>query len=195
MLEQRLKELENEVQEYRSNNEPDHPLTGQQPKPQTAAKPKKKPTFIPAPPVNQEGDVEEKADSKYQPPQSFDWAEVVLPKKRREKRPNMSDTTEQQVNKDLISHFNDKYRGENVPKTRAQKMMTPEQRQEAIDKMLDKSGYRLGIAPFTTEHMQRVDKILSSKGLYIPSDTPAIRKKKTVKAIIKIWAFKNLLMT
>ena len=122
-----------------------------------------------------------------------DEPQIVLPRHKKAKRPNLLETTEQQVSQDLAKQFDDKYRGENIPKTRAQKTMTEEQRQETIDNMLDKAGYRLGIAPFTSEHMQRVDRILSSKGLYLHDDTPAIRKKNT--AIIKSWAFKHLHIT
>ena len=110
-------------------------------------------------------------------PQPYDWAQVLLPRRRKAKCPNLSETTEEHVNKDLDKHFEEKYRGDNIPKTRTQKQMTSEQRQETIDKMLDRAGFRLGIAPLTAEHIQRVDRILASKSLFSPDDSPAMKKK------------------
>ena len=96
------------------------------------------------------------------------------------------------VTEDLNNHIEDKYRGENCPKTKCQRQMTEDQRQLLIQNMLDKSGYKLGMAPLTAEHMNRVDKLLAAKGIYAATDSPATRKQKTLKTLIKSWALKNL---
>ena len=72
--------------------------------------------------------------------------------------------------------------------------MTTEQRQITIQQMLDRSGFKLGIAPLTTEHMDRVQKILQNRGSFTPQDTPMTKRQKTVKALLKGWALKNLKM-
>ena len=128
-------------------------------------------------------------------PQSYDWTKVKLPRRRWEARPNLTDTMEHKVTEDLNQHFMDKYGGENRPSTRNQKQMSEDQRQERIKNMLDSAGYRLGVAPLTEEHINRINKALSGKGVYAAGDNPSIRKQKTIKALIKSWALKNLQMT
>ena len=88
---------------------------------------------------------------------------------------------DEQVSKDLNKQIEDNYRGENPPNTKSQKDMTPDHRQELIIKMLDKSGYKLGIAPIPLDHIIRVENQLQKKGFFKREDTQNIRRQKTVK--------------
>ena len=125
----------------------------------------------------------------------YNWTEVKLQRRRWETRPSLSQTMETKVNEDLEKHFETKYRNENCPKTKNQKQMTPGERKDLIQKMLDKSGFKIGIAPLTNEHRDKVEKLLDGKGLFKRNDTPQMRKIKTIKSIIKSWTMRNLQMT
>ena len=95
----------------------------------------------------------------------------------------------------LNKHIEDKYRGENRPKTRKQKEMTSDQRKKLIQKMLDQSGYKLGIAPMSLDHIQKVEKQLAKKGMFKSTDTADMKRQKTVKSLIRTWSMKYLKMT
>ena len=193
MLEQRMKSLEQDVQTMKEKeNQQTEPITQGTEDP---AKQKRQPIkeFIPAPPIDAQGNIDSEITPKEN--QKYDWTKVKLPKRRWETRPSLSNTMENHVYEDLEKHIEDRYRGDNKPKTKGQKKMTEEQRQKIIDNMLDRAGFKLGISPMTAEHMARVDKLLANKGIFEHDDTPATRKKKTIKAIIKSWVIRNLKMT
>ena len=92
------------------------------------------------------------------------------------KRPELSGTMNTKVTNELEKHLEDKYKGEKCPKTRPQRSMSPDTRKEKIQMMLDKSGYKLGIAPLTSDHIERVQKWLKSKGLFKTTDSNVVRK-------------------
>ena len=206
MLEDRIKLIEDEIDNMKrkqeqtdEDNEHQRAETARQAGAMIVKpKLKKQPILLQPPAIDLDGNVEELNDNTAaarMEHQHLDWAEVKLPKRRWEKRPTMSDTMDQHVKQDLIQHMEEKYNKENCPKTRAQKTMSEEQRQEIIDNMLDRAGYKLGIAPITTQHIDRVNKILQDKGIYPPDDTPQMKKKKTIKALTKSWTQKNFKMS
>ena len=58
-------------------------------------------------------------------------------------------------------------------------------RKQKIQQMLDKAGFKLGIAPIDPEHIERVERMLKLKGLFKAEDTYETRKQNTVKSMIK----------
>ena len=157
---------------------------------------KKKMLFTPAPIMDMNGSIcPDQNPAERQDHQPLDWVKVTLPKRRWETRPSLSSSMDQHVASELDKHMESKYGGENCPKTRAQKQMTDETRVKAIQTMLDRAGFKLGMGPFTEDHRTRVEKFLAQKGLFRNSDTPDMRKQKTIKSLIKSWAIKNLKMT
>ena len=126
--------------------------------------------------------------------QPIDWTEVVLPKRRWEKRPSLSDTLNEKVNVDLAKQFEEKYRGETKVKTKPQKEMSHQQRQSIIQSMLQKSGLMVGVGPITMEHIKNVEKLLVKNGVLNISENAKSRLQRTVKSIVKGWAKRNLSM-
>ena len=72
--------------------------------------------------------------------------------------------------------------------------MTPDTRKIKIQQMLEKSGNKIGIAPVSQDHIERVERMLQAKGLFKKEDTPYNKKQKTIKSIIKSWTLKHLKM-
>ena len=159
-------------------------------------KPKPPPKLIQAPKIDIDGNPEEVDNSSSRlEDHPLDFVPVKMPKRRWEKRPVLTETMDEHVAEQLNKHIEEKYRGENPPKTRKQKEMTPDQRKEQIQKMLDYSGYKLGIAPLELDHIKRVEANLTKKGLFKRTDTPEIKRQKTVKSLLRTWSIKYLKMT
>ena len=91
---------------------------------------------------------------------------------------------------DLAKHLNDKYQGTNT-KTKPQKQMTDEVRANTIRTMLKKSSLKIGVGPFSTEYTNRVEKILTEKGIINKNEHKNIRTQRTIKALVKSWSSKN----
>ena len=198
LLESRMKLLEEEFDKHKTSQE--HTESTQEhkselPEKEVIPKTKKKQVLLHTPSIDMEGNPIEDKDSNRLENQPIDWTVVKFPKRHYIPRPSLTDTMDEKVTEDLEKHIEDKYRGDNVPKLNPQKMMRADQRQELIRKMLDNAGYKLGIAPLTTDHMERVQKLLAAKGVFNKEDTQSMRKQKTVKALIKSWAMKNLQMS
>ena len=148
--------------------------------------------YIPAAPIDLEGNTQLETTRADQQP--IDWAKVVVPRKKRAQRPAMSATMNEHVTDQLNKHVEEKYRGDDRPATRQQKEMSPDQRRKIIQAMLSKSGNYVGIGPISSDHIDRVDRILLSKGINKKTENPLTRKQKTIKSLIKSWCKKNLLM-
>ena len=99
------------------------------------------------------------------------------------------------VSDELEKHLEDKYKAENCPKSKPQIEMVPDIRKQKIQQMLDKAGFKLGIAPIDPEHIERVERMLKLKGLFKSEDTSETRKQNTVKSMIKSWTLRNLKMS
>ena len=117
--------------------------------------------------------------------QPFDWTKVKLPKRRWEKRPRLSDTTNEAVNEELVKHIEEEYNGEKPKKSKPQKEMEPDQRAKVIQNMLAKGNLNIGIVPLKTDHIARVEQILIKRGVIGKNESPAARKQRTVKSDYK----------
>ena len=87
-----------------------------------------------------------------------------------------------------------KYCGENVPKTRAKKEMSPDQRKDAIKAMLAKAGMNVGVGPISRDHINKVENILITKGVISAKEHPSRRIQITVKSLVKSWSQIHLKM-
>ena len=141
-----------------------------------------------------DNDGNEDKDSTRIESQPIDWTEVVLPKRRWEKRPALSETLNDKVNEDLAKQFEEKYRSETKVKTKPQKEMSNQQRQKIIQAMLTKSGLMVGVGPISMDHVKGVEKHLLAKGILNKKEDAKSRLQRTVKSIVKRWANKNLKM-
>ena len=205
MIETRMKSMEEELytikdsktkssqEEVKENMERTPPQEDQPPK--WPALLKKQPKLVRTPAIDMDGNPTQPNDTSGMEPKNIDWTTVKFPRKRLGTRPDLSQTMETRVTGDLNKHLDDNYRGEQIPKTRPQKAMPHDQRQELIRKMLDRSGYRIGVAPLTTDHMNRVERLLTAQGTFKKDDSANTRKQKTVKALLRSWAMKNLNMS
>ena len=156
-------------------------------------KKKKEPSLKPSENIDMDGNKGE--DISRTEPQPLDWAEVVLPRRNRGPRPNLSESMNSKVNEELRKHVEEKYKTDNPPKTKPQKRMTNEQREKIITNMLAKSGLMVGVAPITRDHIDRVKRIMEKKGVFKKDEPKQVRIQQTVKSLIKSWTNRNLKMT
>ena len=134
-------------------------------------------------------------DSSRREDNKYDWTQVKLPRWRWEQRPNLTDTMNQKVTEELENHIQENYRGESIPKTRAQKLITQDERLDAIKEMLSKTSLHVGIGPISMDHICKVEKALIAKGVLINDEHPTYRKQRTVKSLVKSWSLKHLKMS
>ena len=73
--------------------------------------------------------------------------------------------------------------------------MTEEDRDYYIERMFNKSSKIVGIAPLTNEHITKVEANLLKKGVLKKTESPTIRRQRTIKSLVKSWAQKNLDMS
>ena len=171
LLESRMRLIESEVESYKSTDQPSTPAVEDDASRQGAGddshlgawhvrqRKNHKHPKMQAPKIDMEGNPENVENSASRMEDKvLEAARVKLPTRRWEERPVLSTTVNEHVSEELTKHIEEKYRGENVPKTKKQKEMTPDQRKETIQKMLDRSSHKLGIAPITLEHIERVEK-------------------------------------
>ena len=101
----------------------------------------------------------------------------------------------QKVTEELENHIKENYRGESIPKTRAQKQITQDERLDAIKEMLSKTSLHVGIGPISMDHICNVEKALIAKGVLKNDEHPTYRKQRTVKSLVKSWSLKHLKMS
>ena len=148
MLEDRVKLLEQE-QDKKSSTEEEEKKTEPEKK-------NKKRIKMQAPRIDSEDQPEpDQTDSSRLEAHALDFVPVKMARRRWETRPVLSATMDEHVTDDLNKHIEDNYKVENPPKTKSQKEMTPDHRQELIKKMLDRAGHKLGIAPLTLDHIKK----------------------------------------
>ena len=201
LLETRMKSIEQEVESrHKQTTEPEELENIENPEyptKKTTEKPKEKVkevNWLPPANILWNGD----HDDNFQPssrsdPQPFDWTTVKLPRRRKENRPQLSETMNNDVEQKLQEHIETKYTGKNI-KMKPQKQMPEEVRQKTIQQMLAKSGLIVGVGPITGDHIDRVRKALANRGVFSQDENPAQRKQRTIKSLIKTWALKNLKM-
>ena len=127
--------------------------------------------------------------------QPIDWVKVKIPRRRWEERPLLSNSINEIVKQDLIKHMEEKYNGENPPKSKPQKQMDPDSRRKAIQNMLARGNLNIGVGPIMKDHISRVEQILIKRGILTMSETPSVRKQRTIKSLVKSWSAKYLQMT
>ena len=120
----------------------------------------KKTTWLPPANIDWEGE----QDPNFQPtskrqPQQYDWTTVKLPRRKKETRPQMSQTMNEDVEQKYQQHLENKYAGKDI-KTKPQKPMQEETRQKTIQQLLAKSGLMVGVGPITPDHIKRVQRAL-----------------------------------
>ena len=126
--------------------------------------------------------------------QPLDWVKVKIPRRRWETRPQLSQSINEKVNNDLIKHMEDKYKGENQPKSKPQKVMDPDTRAKTIQNMLSKGNLNIGVGPISSDRINRVEQLLLKRGILNKNEHPTTRKERTIKSLVKSWSAKYLLM-
>ena len=119
-------------------------------------------------------------------PQPLDTAKVKLPCRCWETRTALSATMDDKVTDDFNKHMDEKYNGEDKPKTKAQKKMTPDQRDKIIQEMFARSGLTVGVGHISKDHVNRVEQ--ANDQVHIPevrhsSHTEAENNKITGKKL------------
>ena len=70
--------------------------------------------------------------------------------------------------------------------------MKPETKEEKIKDMLNRQSLVIGAAPITNTYLEEVKKKMIDRGVLDPDQPKADRKQRTIKSVLKSWAFKHL---
>ena len=124
--------------------------------------------------------------------QPMDWAKV---RNKWKPRPELTETMDEIVTENLNVFVEETMKQPESHGTKPQKQMTGEEREERIEKMFKRSATMVGIAPLSSQHIDRVEANLLKTGVLKRSENPMIRRQRTIKSLVKSWAMKNLGMT
>ena len=122
--------------------------------------------------------------------QPLDWTRVKTARKVLPDRPPIPEQVQDEVKKDLKSHIKDQ-KNKNI-KTKPQQQMEEQTRLDKIREMLRKQTLVVGIAPITASHLEDIEQKMIDRGAMSKNQPKELRKQRTIKSVIKSWAFKNL---
>ena len=128
------------------------------------------------------------------PEQPADWATVVSRRTYKEQRKQLSQSINNQVEDDLIKHF-DKMNDKGEIKTKPKTKMNKDERDKTIVEMLKESSKYVGIAPISREHIIKVAEKLTNRGIIDKNAPYQSRIQTTIKSLVKSWTMKYLNMT
>ena len=122
--------------------------------------------------------------------QPLDWTRVKTARKVLPDRPPIPEQVQEEVKKDLKSHIKEQ-QNKNI-RTRPQQQMEDQTRLDKIREMLRKQTLVVGIAPITSSHLEAIEQKMIDRGAMSKNQPNELRKQRTIKSVIRSWAFKNL---
>ena len=125
--------------------------------------------------------------------QPLDFTLVKTSRKFKQNRPELPDHVNRAVSKELKDHL--KEQKTKSHKTKPQEDMEPETKEEKIRDMLNRQSLIIGAAPISNNHLEEVEKKMIAHGVLDPDQPKSERKQRTIKSVIKSWAFKHLKIT
>ena len=170
------------------NNIEQTDTTTSTPTPKTRQK-TNKPVFLPAInlDVNDDPTLPEQQRTENQP---LDWTRVKTAWKTLPERPPIPEQIQKEVKKDLKNHVKDQQE-KNIT-TQPQQQMEEETREDKVREMLRKQTLVVGFAPITSSHLEAIESKMIERGAMNRNQPKEIRRQRTIKSVIKSWAFKNL---
>ena len=125
--------------------------------------------------------------------QPIDFTVVRTARKFKDQRPQITGDLKDKVNKELRDHIRNQRNLDIKP--RPQKDMEPQARADTIVDMLNKQSLIVGFAPISSSHLETVKKKMIECGVMRESEPRDQRLQRTIKSVIKSWAYKNLKIT
>ena len=121
--------------------------------------------------------------------QPLDFTLVKPARRHRQERPEIPS----HVNKEVSKQLKDFIREEKTKsiKTKPQENLDKETKEQKIKYMLNNQSLVIGTAPISNDHLE-VEKKIISRGVLDPNQPKHERKQRTIKSVIKSWAYKNL---
>ena len=148
-----------------------------------------KPTYIPA--INLDhNDDPTTPDTNRSENQPLDWTRVKTAWKVLPQRPPIPEQIQDEVRKDLKNHVREQ-KEKNI-KNQPQNQMEEDTREEKIREILKKQTLVVGFAPITTSHLESIENKMIERGAMSKNQPKDIRRQRTIKSVVKSWAFKNL---
>ena len=103
------------------------------------------------------------------------------------------------MNEKVTTQFNkfveEKLKAPDSHKTKLQKAMTAQDRDENISQMLNRASLHVGMGPIMAKHVDLVEENLIKRGVLKRSKPKINRRARTIKSLVKTWAMRNLNMT
>ena len=183
-LHKRITELE--------NKEPEEPVEVVKQAISTKPTTVKKTILTPTLSIDAEGNQNEITRTENQP---FDWTTVRSARRKYIPRPELNDTTNEKVTEEINKLIEEKKEERGNKERKPQKKMKQKEREERIEKMLRISADTVGFAPFSNAHIDKVTRHLSKKGLLKATESFENRRQRTIKSLVKSWAYTNLKMS
>ena len=121
--------------------------------------------------------------------QPLDFTTVKTARKFRQERPELPQHVNQTVSRELKDHLREQKT--KAIKTRPQEEMEPETKEEKIRDMLNRQSLVIGAAPISNAHLEEVEKKMIARGVLDPNQPKIERKQRTIKSVIKSWAYKH----
>ena len=97
------------------------------------------------------------------------------------------------MSKELKDHL--KQQQNSNQKTRPQKDMDQITRDETIKEMLNRPSLIIGAAPISQTHIENVMKKMVTRGVLSENQPREERLQRTIKSVLKGWAYTNLQIT
>ena len=144
--------------------------------------------------MDMDGNIDER-EERNDDTQPMDWVKVKIPNTKWKPRPNLTDSVNEKVQEKLNKYVEDTMKQPNSHKTKNQKQMNTEEREERIKKMFQRSSKIVGIGPISSQHISKVEINLIKTGVLKSKENPQTRRLRTIKSLVRSWIMKNLQMT
>ena len=155
-------------------------------------KPPREPILLPALNIDINGSQDPQEITRIEN-QPIDFTVVRTARKYKDQRPLITGDLKTKVNKELKDHIKNQRNLDIKP--RPQKEMEPQARSDKIVDMLNKQSLIVGFAPISSSHLETVTKKMIERGVMRESEPRDQRLQRTIKSVIKSWAYKNLKIT
>ena len=150
----RIEQLEKQI-ERGTTKEPTKENDASQKPAETYAE-KTKAVLTPTLNIDWEGNKDDQNISREQH-QPMDWAKVKTNRNKWKPRPELTETMDEIVTENLNIFVEETMKQPESHGTKPQKQMTTEDREERIEKMFQRSATMVGIAPLSSQHIDRVE--------------------------------------
>ena len=124
----------------------------------------------------------------------LDYTKVKTARKFKEPRPELPHHVNKSISKELKDHVKEQ-RNKGTKSRQQQEEMEPRTKDQKVREMLNKQSLIIGVAPISREHIEKVEKTMLQRGALDEREPREERRQRTIKSVLKNWAFQHLKIT